>query len=134
MIVDNILYLLGGVDNDRNYSPAVFTAPLDNLSSHQLKWSTHQDTPWCNSAPVSVHGTHLLIVGGIKKTGDKYTRTSDVYKLNKVNYSWEAMGRLPSARNAPAAVSTGDRVIVIGGINDKGEDTNTIWIGSCELQ
>ena len=134
VIVDNILYLLGGYNKD-GYSPAVFTAPLDTLSTHQLKWNTLQDAPWCRSATVSVYGTHLLIVGGIKKIGDKYTSTSDVYKLNKVSHSWEAIGHIPSARSLSAAVSTPDnRVIVIGGYNDKGEVTNTVWIGSCDPQ
>ena len=49
VIVDNILYLLGGVNKDGRYSQAVFTAQLDTLSSHQLKWNTLQDTPWCAS-------------------------------------------------------------------------------------
>ena len=135
VIVDNILYLLGGNNKDGNYSPAVFTTPLDTLSRHQLKWNTLQDTPWCASAPVSVYGTHLLIVGGGKTIGDKYTRTTDVYKLNKVSHSWEAIGHIPSARYASAAVSTADnRVIVIGGLNDKRRFTNTVWIGSCDPQ
>ena len=69
-------------------------------------------------------GTHLLIVGGFKSK--RYS--SDVHKLNKV---WEAIGHIPSARQSSAAVSTADnRVIVIGGRNDKREFTNTIWIGS----
>ena len=134
VIVDNILYLLGGLNKD-DASPAVFTAPLDTLSRHQLKWNTLQDTPWHRSAPVSVYGTHLLIVGGVKEIGDKYKRTSDVYKLNKVSHSWEAIGHIPSARSGSAAVSTADnRVIVIGGPNDKAEYTNTVWIGSCDPQ
>ena len=131
VLVDNILYLLAGLNKDGNTSPAVFTAPLDNLSRHQLKWNTHQDTPWCWSAPVSVNGTQLLIVGGRKGS----TRTSDVQKLNKVSQKWEAIGHIPSARDLSAAVSTaGNRVIVIGGYNDKGKITNTVWIGSCEPQ
>ena len=131
VIVDNILYLLGGINKDGYASPAVFTAPLDTLSRHPLKWNTLQDTPCSDSAPVSVYGTHLLIVGGGKGIGDKYTYTSDVYKLNKVSHSWEAIGHIPSARRSSAAVSTADnRVIVIGGWNDKGEFTNTVWIGS----
>ena len=134
VIVDNILYLLGGNNKDGD-SPAVFTAPLDTQSRHQLKWNTLQDTPRCRSAPVSVYGTHLLIVGGVKRIGYKYTRTSDVYKLNKVSHSWEAIGHIPSARSRLAAVSTADnRVIVIGGQNDKGEYTNTVCIGSCDPQ
>ena len=131
VIVDNILYLLSGADKSGMYSTALFTAPLDTVSTHQLKWNTHQDTPWGRSAPVSVNGTHLLIVGGYKVT----EVTSDIHKLNKVNHNWEAIGHIPSARSRPAAVNTVDnRVIVIGGKNDKREITNTVWIGSCEPQ
>ena len=135
VIVDSILYLLGGVNKDGDYSPAVFTAPLDTLSRHQLKWNTLHDTPWCRFAPVSVYGTHLLIVGGDEKIADMFICTSDIYKLNKVSHSWEAIGHIPSATESPAAVSTADnRVIVIGGRNDRGLITNTVWIGSCDPQ
>ena len=135
MIVDNILYLLGGNDKDGYDSPAVFTAPLDTLSTHQLKWNAHQDTPGCDCTPVSVNGTHLLIVGGYKHTGGEITVTSNIHKLNKVSHSWEAIGHIPSERSGSAAVSTADnRVIIIGGYNDKGLATNTVWIGSCEPQ
>ena len=131
VIVDNILYLLGGCNKDSNDSPAVFTAPLDTLSRHQLKWNTHQDTPLYRYAPVSVNGTQLLVVGG----WNGYACTSDVHKLNKVKHNWEAIGHIPSPRYSSAAVSTADnRVIVIGGCNGKGEETNTVWIGSCEPQ
>ena len=134
VIVDNILYLLGGF-KDGYGSSAVFTASLDTLSTHQLKWNTHQDTPWSASTPLSVNGTHLLMVGGYKYTGGKRTFTSDIYKLNKVSHSWEAIEHIPSGRSRSAAVITADnRVIVIGGLNDKGDVTNTVWIGSCEPQ
>ena len=135
VIVDNILYLLGGVNKDDNGSPVVFIASMDTLLTHQLKWSTIQDTPWCFAAPVSVNGTHLLIAGGSKMTGNEYTRTFDLYRLNKITHSWEVIGHIPLAINGTAAVSTADnRVIVIGGRNDKGEATNTVWIGLCERQ
>ena len=136
VIVDNILYLLRG-SSEHGGSPAVFIASLDTLPKHQLKWNTHQDTVWHFPAVVSVNGTHLLTLGGgsLKRMGDKYPCTSDIYKLNKVNNSWEAIGHIPSARTSPAAVSTADnRIIVIGGRNDKGKETNTVWIGSCEPQ
>ena len=132
VIVDNILYLLGGYKEAGAPSLAVFTASLDTLSRHQLNWKTYQDTPWWRSAPVSIHGTLLLIVGGYKKTGPghKETITSDIYKLNEVSQSWQAIGRIPSARSSAAAVSTGNKVIVIGGVNDMGQITNTVWTGS----
>ena len=124
VIVENILYLLGG-DNS-----AMFTAPLETLSTHQLTWDTYKDIPKRNSAPVSVNGRHLLIVGG-----HEGPCTSDIHKLNKVSHRWEAIGNIPSARSATAAVTTANnRVIVIGGKDDKYETTNTVWIGSCEPQ
>ena len=135
VIVDNTLYLLGGANEDGSSSPAVFTALLNTLSKHQLKWNTHQDTPWCWSAPVTVNGTHLLIVGGNKKIKSEHIPTSNVYKLNKVSHSWEAIGNIPSARYSLATVSTADNsVIVIGGVNDKIKSTNTVWICSFEPQ
>ena len=134
VIVNNILYLLGGFNKDRKYSTAVFTAPLDTLSRHRLNWKTCQDTPYHRSAPVSVHGTHLLIVGGWKRIGGKDTTTSDIYKFNKVSHSWEAIGHISSARVSAAAVSTDDKVIVIGGWDDKDQSTNTVWIGSHDSQ
>ncbi|XP_065885541.1 probable serine/threonine-protein kinase DDB_G0271402 isoform X2 [Dysidea avara] len=132
VIVDNTLYLLGGVNQD-GISPAVFTAPLDTLSSHQLKWSSQQDTPWCCSAPVSIQGRQLLTVGGLKKTRRGYT--SDINMFNKVSHSWEAIGHIPSARHGPAVVSVADnKIVVVGGVDDKKQYTNTVWIGSCEPQ
>jgi len=133
VIIDNILYLLGGYNKDNNMSPAVFAAPLDTLSSHKLQWSSQQDTPWCRSAPVSIQGSHLLTVGGIKNTGSHYVYTSDTHKFNKISHSWEVIGQIPSARQALAAVSVADnKIAVVGGFDDKGHFTNTVWIGSCE--
>ena len=132
VIVDNILYLLGGYNKNSEASTAVFTASLDTLSRHQLNWKAYQDTPWVRSAPVSVHGTHLLIVGGYKRTGYNDTTTSEVNKLNKVSHSWEAIGYISSARHSAAAVSTANKVIVIGGMNNVGNSTNTVWVGLCE--
>ena len=132
VIVDNALYLIGGTDKKYYPSPAVFVAPLDTLSRHQLKWFTIKDTPWHCSTPVSINNKHLLIVGGYKIIENVYIHTSEVYKLNKIDHSWEAIGHVPSARSSSAAVSTPDnRMIIIGGRN-RGQFTNTVWTGSFE--
>ena len=134
VIVDNNLYLFGGNNENCNISSAVFTAPLDTLSIHKLQWSS-QDAPMYHSAPVSIHGRHLLTVGGVKKTGSGYVRTSDIHKFNKISHSWEIIGQIPSARRAPAAVNvTDNNIIVLGGVDIEGELTNTVWIGSCQPQ
>ena len=136
VIVDDTLYLLGGTNKRGHGSQTVFTAPLDTLSRHQLKWSVYQDTPLYYSAPVCVNGVSLLIVGGgggnTLNTSTKSLNDSDIYKLNKVSNSWEAIGQIPSARASLMAISTGDNnIIVMGGIS-KEKPTNTVWIGSCE--
>ena len=127
VIVDNNLYLLGGCNKYDEASPTVFTAPLDTLSEKQLKWKTCQDTPCCWPAPVSVLDTHLLIIGGMI---DKSKTSSDVYKLSKVNHTWEAIGHIPSPRHSLNSICTADKVIALGGVNDKKEFTNTVWVGS----
>ena len=134
VILDNTLYLLGGTNKD-GISPEIFSAPLDTLPSHKLWWSSQQFSPRCRSAPVSIQGRHLLTVGGMKKTGSDYVYTSDIHKFNKVSHSWVVIGEIPSARNGPAAVSVANnKIVAIGGFDDKGHYTNTVWIGSCEPQ
>ena len=130
-IVNNTLYLLGGLSQD-GMTPAVFTAALDTLSSHQLKWSSQQDNPRCCSAAVSIQGRYLLAVGGVKEG----VCTSDIHMFNKISHSWEVIGQIPSAREAPAAVSVADnKIVVIGGYDGQCANTaNTVWIGSIEPQ
>ena len=68
-------------------------------------------------------------------TENKIVPISDVYKLNKVSHSWEIIGHIPFTRELPAAVSIADnKVIVIGGQNNKLKVTNTVWIGSYKPQ
>ena len=134
VVADNVVYLLGGFGEDHKPSSAVFTASLDALSKHKLKWNTHKDTPWSCSTPITLSGTHLLTIGGRRKTGyDRYTRSADIHKLSKGSQNWKVIGYVPSARASPAAVSVGDnKIIVIGGRSGDGEVANTVWIGSCE--
>jgi len=143
VILDNTIYLLGGLDKDGNHSPMVFAAHLDTLSSHQLKWaySPDLDTPWCSSAPVSINDERLVVVGGIKKIDEntkqnvkiksKLELTTNVYNLNKAIHNWQAIGTIPLARYALTAISLSDnRIILFGGNDDTGHYTSNVWISS----
>ena len=127
VIVDNVLYLLGGCQaHDK-----VFTAPLDALASHQLKWSMQQDTPWYRSSPVSIQGRHLLTIGGMKSI----VTTRDIHMFNRVSHSWEVIGQIPAERCGTAVVSvTDNKIVVVGGKDNEGQNTNTVWIGLWEPQ
>ena len=130
VIVDDILYLCGGISQDNEYSSSVFSAKLNSLSKYQLNWSVLHSTPWCSSVPIRLWGTYLLVLGGCEKAGNRILCTSDVYIFNSASGSWEARGYIPSARGAPAAVNVSNStVVVIGGVNDKNQETNTVWIG-----
>ena len=107
VIVDDTLYLLGGYDKSGVSTQTVFTAPLDTLSRHQLKWNVYQDTPRYCSAPVCVNGASLWIVGGVEGNSFNDPDISDIYRLNKVSHSWEAIGHIPSPRTSPVVISTG---------------------------
>ena len=132
--IKNTLYLLGGCKHSNLDSCAAFYASLDGLAKHQLKWASIQDTPWQLSASASVHGEHLLAIGGGKHIEEDNERihASEVFMFNKINQNWELIGHLPSARYGPAAVSLDDNnVMVMGGVNAYAPRTDIIWIGTC---
>ena len=130
--IKNTFYLLGGCKHSDLDSCAVFYAELDDLAKHQLKWDCIQDTPWDLSTPASMHGEHLLAIGGGKHIDEERIHASDVFLFNKINQNWELIGHLPSARYGPAAVSLDDsNVMVMGGVNAYAPRTDIIWIGSC---
>ena len=139
VVVDNILYLLGGINQDGS-SPHVFTAPLDGLScDHQLNWRPIVDTIWCFSSVVNVCD-QILVIGGHRNKIDPL-HTSNIYRLNKTTGAWEVTSQLPTARGAPAAVTVcDDTIVIIGGTKMRhgkfklrGTDlTKTVWIGKIE--
>ena len=134
VIVNNNLYLLGGIDLCDDYSPAVYTASLDTLSSHTLRWESHTEYLICRTSPVSIQDRHLLVIGGTKDIIDHhFMPTRDIRMFDKVSQNWMFTGYLRSARWAAAAVFVSDNtIIVFGGLNDTNDCTNTVWIGSCE--
>ena len=137
VVVDNTLYLLGGVNQDGS-SPHVFTAPLDSLScDHQLNWRPITDTIWCFSSVVNVRD-QILVIGGRRNKIDPL-HTSNIYRLNKVTGAWEVTSQLPNVRGAPAAVTvSNDTIVIIGGTKMRhgkplrADLTNTVWIGTVE--
>lgn len=123
VIADGKLYLLGGQDQYGTF-PKVFYAQLGTL---KLEWQEFQGTICHDSAPVFLC-TYLLTLGGSKED----IPSTDIAFLNRSNGCWEVIGYIPSARIAPAVVCVHNRVALIGGQDEKGQLTNTVWIGTCE--
>ena len=123
-IMNDQLYLLGGVDKDLKSSPQVFVASLDTLSTHQLNWQSAPNTPWCNSAPVVLYNKFLLTVGGLQQSC-----ISEVNVFNPSSGQWKHLTNIPAATSGLAVVGVADNIIVIGGVTDNAKYFNTVWIG-----
>ena len=126
-ILNNILYLLVGSDENGVASPRVYSASLDTLSTHQLNWQSAPNTPWCYSAPVVLHNS-LLSIGG-RASSDRTSQTSKVCAFNPSTGQWKHLTNIPMERSVLAAVGVGDKIIVMGGGTKTKEYSNTVLIG-----
>jgi len=130
-VVNNTLYLLGGYTAGLKPSSQVITASLDNLSSHQLKWQSLPDTPWCVSAPVALYNKFILTVGG-RRPHDLTSKTTEVCAFNPSTGVWEQIANIPSARtHSGIANVTNGMFIMMGGANIHGDFLCDTWIGHC---
>jgi len=128
-IMNDKLYLLGGVDKDFNPSSKVFVASLNDLSTYQLNWQSAPNTQWCCSTPVVLYNKFLLTVGG-RQPHDKTSKTCEVHTLNPSTGQWKYLTNIPAARSFPAVVGVANKIIVIGGVTNKNSEySNTVWIG-----
>ena len=125
VIVGDILYILGGVGDDGKDSKPVYAAPLDSLSSHQLKWQQLTDTLLSGSAAVNLNNKYLLAVGGVAMHD-----AVCVLKRENSSTSWESIGSLPTIHYGTSAVSLANQIIVIGGMDDKKCRHKTVTIGT----
>jgi len=129
-ILHNSLYLLSGQALES--SQQVFTASLDNLSSHQLKWQSLPNTPWCFSTPVVLYNKFLLTVGG-RQISDRTSKTSEVCAFDPSSGLWKKLTNIPSARSCSAVVSVANnKMIILGGASVKSEYFCDTWIGVFE--
>ena len=132
IIVNHTLYLLGGIKSDWRPSPQILTASLDNLSSHQLKWQSLPDTPWCFSTPAILYNKFLLTVGG-RQPSDDTSKTTEVCIFNPSSGLWKPIANIPEARSLPAVASiTDNRIIVIGGLTNQKNLSSFTWIATFE--
>ena len=120
VIVGDTVFVLGGATKDNKYSTAVYAAPLDTLSSHQLKWQHLVDTPCGAPAAVGLNNKYLLAVG-----------ENDIYAQNSTATSWMTIGTLPVYTVGTTVVcDEQSQLVIIGGIVGDGRYTNKLWIGS----
>ena len=130
VIVGGLLYTLGGVHDNVDDSKAAYAAPLHALSNHQLQWQQLADAPWDDPAAVSMNNKYLLAVGGEAEHGTVYVLKIDKAGSMITSTSWESIGTLPKVHVGTSAVSLGNQIIVIGGMDEEGQKHKTVTIGT----
>ena len=131
-IVNNTVYLLGGVKKGDKTSSQMFSASLETLSTHQLKWQPLTDTPWHFSYPIGLSNKFLLTVGG-SPSSDATIQSSEVHALNPSTGLWELITNIPVPTRNPAVVGVADnKIIVLGGTVsfEQRVYSTDVWIGT----
>ena len=131
VIVNNTLYILGGADTNLKPSTQVFGASLDDIATtHKLKWQCLADIPLCYSTPVVLFDKYLSTVGGTQQSDGALS--CGVCVLNPLNALWKQIASLPGAARLQAAVSIGNKLIVVGGTAENKRFSDAVYIGIFE--
>ena len=133
-VVNDALYLLGGFTTGYKSSSQVFSASLEALSTHLVKWQSLTDTPWDYSHPVGLCNKFLLAVGG-RHPSDATIQSSEIHALNPSTGLWELITNIPVPTSAPAVVDVADNKIIVlgGGVGSKQRlFSSNVWIGTFE--
>ena len=132
-------YLLGGIDAGRKTITTVLYASLTSLiqkatsptrqsASRTSVWKTLPGTPLKTSTAASLSG-NLLAVGG----HDTKTAFPVINIFFPLTNSWVRIktGDLPQPRHSCTAIQlSSNTMIVIGGMDNQGKDTKTVFIGT----
>ena len=118
-VCEDLLYLLGGLDQNSDRALSVLTSSITDLlhqqqeTANQLRvWRQAADTPYYYSTAVSVGG-QLLAIGG----RDEHSKnTSAVAAYDPTSDSWQDMGHMATPRwHSLVAVLPSNQLIVAGG-------------------
>ena len=115
----DLLYLLGGYDQNSRHTLSVLTSSITDLLHQQQEtanqpkvWRQTADAPYYASTAVSVGG-QLLAIGGYD---EKLKDTSGIVAYDPTSDSWQDMGHMPTPRWHPlVAVLPSNQLIVAGG-------------------
>ena len=118
-VCGDLLYLLGGFDQNDRQTLSVLTSSITDLLHQQQEtanqpavWRRAADAPYYVSTAVSVGG-QLLAIGG----SDEARNTSAIVAYDPTSDSWQDMGHMTTPRSWPlVALLPSNELIVAGGI------------------
>ena len=118
-VCGDLLYLLGGLDQNGTRTLSVLTSSITDLLHQQQEtanqpavWRRAADAPYYGSTAVSVGG-QLLAIGGYDEARKN---TSAIVAYDPTSGSWQDMGHMTTPRSWPlVALLPSNELIVAGG-------------------
>ena len=123
-VCEDLLYLLGGSDQNGRQTLSVLTSSITDLL-HQQQETANQQEVWRRAADVSHYGSTAVSVGGqllaIGGFDEHRKSTSTIVVYDPTSDSWQDMGHMATPRYWPlVVVLPSNQLIVAGG---RGEET-----------
>ena len=142
----DLVYLLGGVDKDKNFTKLVYSCSLTSLlfstgskslggrlvstltrSSKGSPWNRVADLPVELSTAVSLHG-QLLAIGG---EDSKFEPTTAVHMYQPTTNSWEVISHMTTVRRCClSAVLPDNQLMVVGGWTTSNKKCDSVEFGT----
>jgi len=114
-VLENTLYVIGGIDDSMKYTSSVEIYPIENNS-----WSSCRNLPSDISRHASVsYDGKIFVFGGLEGTNDRDCRNSaSVFMYNPQKDTWTRKADMPTARHGLSAIVVKNKILVIGGYSD----------------
>ena len=126
VIIHNQLVLVGGIDSVTNHC----TGALSSYDTQGETWAQRLlalPTPRA-SAAAFVSGDYLVVVGGQRGVGEL---VNAVEVLHIPSLRWETATRLPQGMAGQSVAVCGDKVCLLGGIDEAGP-TTSVYLASIQ--
>lgn len=131
---DGWLYVYGGhVGKTHSYDTKTVVGTFHRVKlDGGTKWEELPGGPILQGMNLAAHGGKIYRVGGMQprnapgEPSDNHS-VADVARFDPKVGKWEALAPLPAGRSSHDVVVTGDKLVVVGGWNQKGKSQKAEW-------
>lgn len=133
-VCDGYLYVYGGhAGKTHTYDTASVLGTFHRLKLNGgTRWEQLPGGPILQGMNLAAHGGKVYRVGGMEprnapgEPADNHSR-ADVARFDPKAGKWEALPPLPAGRSSHDVVVAGDKLVVVGGWNQRGKDAKPDW-------
>lgn len=131
---DGYLYVYGGhVGKTHSYDTKTVVGTFRRLKlDGGTKWEELPGGPILQGMNLATHGGKVYRVGGMQprnapgEPADNHS-VAEVARFDPKTSKWEAMPPLPAGRSSHDVVVVGDKLVVVGGWEQKGKGQKAVW-------